>query len=119
MVAEGLAEAFVRELAGEQPMGPWSRNPTGGGLDRACERVTTDITNTDVAGMRNLTACVLSDTTAHRTGQPTVGLPDFADHPGGPRIVDPHLATIGPTAAASTALPAQEILPNAVTRSEA
>ncbi|MEU6175445.1 DUF2268 domain-containing putative Zn-dependent protease [Streptantibioticus parmotrematis] len=110
VVAEGLAEAFVRELAGEQAMGPWSRSLTGAGLDRAYERITADI---DVAGMRNLTAYVLGDATARRMGQPTVGLPDFAGYPVGLRVVDAHLAATGLTAAASTALPAREILANA------
>ncbi|WP_190143169.1 DUF2268 domain-containing protein [Streptomyces glebosus] len=110
VVAEGLAEAFVRELAGEQAMGPWSRALTGAGLDSAYEKITSDI---DVAGMQNLTAYVLGDATAQRFGQQPVGLPDFAGYSVGLRIVDAHLAASGLTAAESTALPVREILTNA------
>ncbi|MFE7311841.1 DUF2268 domain-containing protein [Streptomyces sp. NPDC057555] len=110
VVAEGLAEAFVRELAGEQAMGPWSKTLTGAELDRAYGKVTAGI---DVAGMRNLPAYVYGDATAERMGQPPVGLPDCAGYAVGLRIVDAHLAVSGLTAARSTALPAREILTNA------
>nr|BFF04719.1 hypothetical protein GCM10020241_63940 [Streptoalloteichus tenebrarius] len=110
VVAEGLAEAFVRELAGEQAMGPWATALTGAELDRAHEKITANI---DVAGMQNLTAYVLGDATAELMGQPTAGLPDFAGYPVGLRIVDAHLAATGMTAAASTGLSAREILANA------
>ncbi|WP_432040306.1 DUF2268 domain-containing protein [Streptomyces cucumeris] len=116
VVAEGLAEAFVRELAGEGALGPWSGALTGPGLDSAYDRITSDI---DVAGMQNLTAYVLGDATARRMGQPTVGLPDFAGYAVGLRIVDAHLAASGLTAAESTALPAREILVNAGVRTSA
>ncbi|MFJ3950640.1 DUF2268 domain-containing protein [Streptomyces sp. Je 1-4] len=110
VVAEGLAEAFVRELAGEQAMGPWSQAVTGAALDSAYERITADI---DVAGMQNLTAYVLGDATAQLLGQQPVGLPDFAGYAAGLRIVDAHLAASGLTAAQSTALSAREVLINA------
>ncbi|MET9293615.1 DUF2268 domain-containing putative Zn-dependent protease [Streptomyces sp. NPDC003077] len=109
-IAEGLAEAFVRELAGEQAMGPWATALAGAELDRAYDKITADI---DVTGMHRLTAYVLGDATARRMGQEPVGLPDFAGYPVGLRIVDAHLAASGLTAAASTALPAREILRNA------
>ncbi len=110
VVAEGLAEAFVRELAGEQAMGPWSKALSGAELDSAYEKITADI---DVAGMQNLTAYVLGDATAELMGQEPVGLPDFAGYAAGLRIVDAHLAATGLTAAQSTALSAREILLNA------
>ncbi|MFB6440578.1 DUF2268 domain-containing protein [Streptomyces sp. NPDC056411] len=110
VVAEGLAEAFVRELAGEQAMGPWSQTLTGAALDDAYRRITTDI---DLAGMQHLTPYVLGDGTARRMGQQPVGLPDFAGYAVGLRIVDAHLKASGLTAAQSTALPAREILANA------
>ncbi|MEU7583455.1 DUF2268 domain-containing putative Zn-dependent protease [Streptomyces sp. NPDC041068] len=110
VVAEGLAEAFVRELAGEDAMGPWSTALVGAELDRAYEKITRGI---DVAGMENLTAYVLGDGTAERMGQRPVGLPDFAGYAAGLRIVDAHTAASGLTAAQSTALPAREILTNA------
>ncbi|GGU76550.1 hypothetical protein GCM10010211_48220 [Streptomyces albospinus] len=110
VVAEGLAEAFVRELAGEQAMGPWSRALTGADLDSAYEKITGDI---DLAGMHHLTGYILGDTSAERMGQPTVGLPHFAGYGVGLRIVDAHLAATGLTAAQSVALPPREILANA------
>ncbi|MEV0406088.1 DUF2268 domain-containing putative Zn-dependent protease [Actinoallomurus sp. NPDC050550] len=110
VVAEGLAEAFVRELAGEQAMGPWATGLTGAELDSAYEKITAGI---DVAGMQNLTAYVFGDATAQLMGQQPVGLPDFAGYAAGLRIVDAHLAASGLTAAQSIALPAREILVNA------
>ncbi|MGW6061663.1 DUF2268 domain-containing protein [Streptomyces sp. NPDC055189] len=110
VVSEGLAEAFVREVAGEQAMGPWATALTGAELDDAYEKITADI---DVAGMEKLTAYVLGDATAQLMGQQPVGLPDFAGYVAGVRIVDAHLAASGLTAAESTALSAREILLNA------
>ncbi|MGW7579044.1 DUF2268 domain-containing protein [Streptomyces sp. NPDC054765] len=110
VVAEGLAEAFVRELAGERAMGPWATGLSGAALDDAFEKVATGM---DVAGMQNLPAYVYGDATARRMGQRPVGLPDFAGYAVGLRIVDAHLAASGLTAARSTALPAREILTNA------
>ncbi|MFD0339746.1 DUF2268 domain-containing protein [Streptomyces sp. NPDC127117] len=110
VVAEGLAEAFVRELAGEQAMGPWSTALSGAELDDAYEKVTAGI---DVAGMQNLPAYVYGDATAQHLGCRPVGLPDFAGYAVGLRIVDAHLAATGLTAAGSVALPARDILTNA------
>ncbi|MFL4492270.1 DUF2268 domain-containing protein [Streptomyces sp. VTCC 41912] len=110
VVAEGLAEAFVRELAGEQAMGPWATGLTGAALDRAYEKVTAAI---DVAGMPNLPPYVFGDATARLMGCEPVGLPDFAGYATGLRIVDAHLAASGLTAAQSVALPPGEVLTNA------
>ncbi|MFG2339782.1 DUF2268 domain-containing protein [Streptomyces yangpuensis] len=110
VVAEGLAEAFVRELAGEQAMGPWATALSGPELDDVCEKVATAI---DVAGMQNLPAYVYGDATARHMGHQPVGLPDFAGYAAGLRIVDAHLAASGLTAAQSTTLPARDILANA------
>lgn len=110
VVAEGLAEAFVRELAGEQAMGPWTTTLSGAELDAVYEKVAAGI---DVAGMQKLPAYVYGDATARRMGQRPVGLPDFAGYAVGLRIVDAHLAASGLTAAQSTALPARDILANA------
>ncbi|GLZ14599.1 hypothetical protein Acsp04_48340 [Actinomadura sp. NBRC 104425] len=110
VVAEGLAEAFVRELAGEQALGPWATRLTGAELDEVYQKVTADI---DVAGMQNLTAYVHGDATARRMGQQPVGLPDFAGYAAGLRIADAHIAASGLTAAQSVALPARDVLVNA------
>ncbi|MCX4711832.1 DUF2268 domain-containing putative Zn-dependent protease [Streptomyces sp. ID03-2B] len=107
VVAEGLAEAFVRELAGEAAMGPWATSLHGPELDEVCAKVAAGI---DVAGMAHLSPYVFGDRTARRLGQEPVGLPDFAGYAAGLRFVDAHLAATGLTAAASVALPAREIL---------
>ncbi|MFB9514274.1 DUF2268 domain-containing protein [Streptomyces purpureus] len=110
VVGEGLAEPFVRELAGESAMGPWATALSGPELDDVCEKVAAGI---DVAGMQNLPAYVYGDATAQHMGHQPVGLPDFAGYAAGLRIVDAHLAVSGLTAAQSTALPAHDILANA------
>ncbi|MFJ8210398.1 DUF2268 domain-containing protein [Streptomyces sp. NPDC096033] len=110
VVAEGLAEAFVRELAGEPAMGPWTTALSGPELNDVYEKVAAGI---DVAGMQNLPAYVYGDATARHMGHQPVGLPDFAGYAAGLRIVDAHLAASGLTAAQSTVLPARDILANA------
>jgi uncharacterized protein YjaZ len=110
VVAEGLAEAFVRELAGEPAMGPWTTALSGPELNDVCEKVAAGI---DVAGMQNLPPYVYGDATARHMGHQPVGLPDFAGYAAGLRIVDAHLAASGLTAAQSTVLPARDILANA------
>ncbi|MFI1286535.1 DUF2268 domain-containing protein [Streptomyces sp. NPDC020858] len=110
VVAEGLAEAFVRELAGEQALGPWTTVLSGAELDDAYEKVVAAI---DVAGMQNLPPYVYGDATAELMGHEPVGLPDLAGYAVGLRIVDAHLAVSGLTAAQSVALPARDILVNA------
>ncbi|MFD9845094.1 DUF2268 domain-containing protein [Streptomyces parvus] len=107
VVAEGLAEAFVRELAGEAAMGPWATSLRGPELDEVCAKVAAGI---DVAGMGNLPPYVFGDRTALRLGQRPVGLPDFAGYAAGLRFVDAHLTATGLTAAASVTLPARRIL---------
>ncbi|MFB6809856.1 DUF2268 domain-containing protein [Streptomyces sp. NPDC056387] len=110
VVAEGLAEAFVRELAGGPAMGPWTTALSGPELNDVYEKVAAGI---DVAGMQNLPAYVYGDATARHMGHQPVGLPDFAGYAAGLRIVDAHLAVSGLTAAQSTVLPARDILANA------
>ncbi|MFI0976474.1 DUF2268 domain-containing protein [Streptomyces sp. NPDC021093] len=110
VVAEGLAEAFVRELAGERAMVPWVTALSDAQLDEAHEKIVAAI---DVAGMQNLPPYVYGDATAELMGCAPVGLPDLAGYAVGLRIVDAHLAASGLTAAESVALPAREILANA------
>lgn len=110
VVSEGLAEAYVREIHGEQAMGPWSTRLGGAELDAAYHKITADI---DLAGMRNLTPYVHGDATARRMGSDPVGLPDHAGYAVGRRIVDTHLEVTGRSVADSTTLPASDILVNA------
>lgn len=110
VVSEGLAEAFVRELVGEDAMVPWITALTPAELDAAYEKITNAV---DVAGMQNLTPYVHGDATARLMGQEPVGLPDFAGYAVGLRIVDAHLAAAGRSAAESVALPVGRILADA------
>ncbi|MFI5801475.1 DUF2268 domain-containing protein [Streptomyces sp. NPDC051561] len=110
VVAEGLAEAFVRDLAGEHAMAPWTTGLKGKGLDEAYAKIVGGI---DVAGMQNLTAYVHGDATAELMGQQPVGLADFAGYGVGLRIADAHTAASGLSAAASVALPPGEVLAHA------
>lgn len=110
VVAEGLAEAYVREIHGEHAMQPWPTKLSGAELDAAYAKITADI---DLAGMRHLTPYVHGDATARRMGAEPVGLPDHAGYDVGLRIVDTHLKVTGYSAAASTTLPVDEVLDNA------
>ncbi|WP_344973323.1 DUF2268 domain-containing protein [Streptosporangium fragile] len=107
IVAEGLAEAFVRELSGAEAMGPWSGMVTGPELERAYARITADI---DRAGMMYTSAYVLGDGAARRFGQEPIGVPDMGGYGVGLRIVDAYLAASGLTVAESTVLPSAAIL---------
>jgi uncharacterized protein YjaZ len=107
VVAEGLAEAFVRELSGPEAMGPWSSMVTGEEFDRAYELIMADF---DLEGMRNTPAYVLGDSAMSRFGQEPRGIPDMAGYAVGLRLVDRALAATGLTAAEATLLPAAELM---------
>lgn len=108
VIAEGLAEAFVRELSGPEAMGPWSSMVTGDAFDRAHELIMADF---DLRGMANTPAYVLGDSAVRRFGQEPRGIPDMAGYAVGLRLVDEHLAATGMTVAESSGLPASEIVP--------
>lgn len=111
IVAEGLAEAFVRELSGPEAMGPWSGRVTGAAFEDAYAKT---MANLDLPGMRNTPAFVLGDTAAARFGGEPRGIPDMAGYGVGLRIVDRHLAATGLSAAASSVLPSAEIIAHGV-----
>lgn len=110
IVAEGLAEAFVRELSGADAMGPWSSMVSGDALEAAYAKT---IADAQLAGMQHTSAYVLGDSTALRFGQQPRGIPDMAGYAVGLRIVDAHLAATGLTVAQSTVLPGAQILTSA------
>ncbi|WP_327581988.1 DUF2268 domain-containing protein [Nonomuraea sp. NBC_00507] len=107
VLAEGLAEAFVRELSGPEAMGPWSSMVTGEAFDRAYELIMADF---DLEGMRHTSAYVLGDTAVRNFGQEPRGIPDMAGYAVGLRLVDRVLAATGLTAAEATLLPAAELM---------
>ncbi|MGP4100795.1 DUF2268 domain-containing protein [Nonomuraea sp. KM90] len=107
VVAEGLAEAFVRELSGAEAMGPWSSMVTGEAFERAHERIMADF---DLQGMQNTPAYVLGDSAVRNFGQEPRGIPDMAGYAVGLSLVDRALAVTGLSAAEATLLPAAELL---------
>ncbi|MEV4473567.1 DUF2268 domain-containing putative Zn-dependent protease [Nonomuraea sp. NPDC049504] len=107
VVGEGLAEAFVREQAGPEAMGPWSSMVAGEAFERALELIMTDF---GLQGMQNTPAYVLGDGTARRFGQEPRGIPDMAGYAVGLHLVDRALAGTGLTAAEATVVPAAELL---------
>ncbi|MCK2219333.1 DUF2268 domain-containing protein [Actinomadura sp. ATCC 31491] len=107
VVAEGLAEAFVRELSGPEAMGPWSAMVTGEEFDRAYELIMKDF---DLAGMQHTSAYVLGDGAMRAFGQEPRGIPDMAGYAVGLRLVDRALAATGLTATEATLLPAAELM---------
>ena len=111
VVAEGLAEAFVRELSGPDAMGPWSALVTGDALEQAYHKIIADF---ELAGMQHTAAYVLGDSTARRFGQQPRGLADMAGYAVGLRIVEAHLAASGLTVAQSTGLTGAEIRASAL-----
>ncbi|MEV0612142.1 DUF2268 domain-containing putative Zn-dependent protease [Nonomuraea sp. NPDC050404] len=107
VIAEGLAEAFVRELLGPEAMGPWSSMVTGEEYERAYELITA---NFDLAGMMNTPAYVLGDSATRNFGQEPRGIPDMAGYAVGLNLVDRALTAAGLSAAEATVLPAAELL---------
>lgn len=107
VVAEGLAEAFVRELSGPEAMGPWSSMVAGETFERAYELIMADF---DLAGMRHTSAYVLGDSAMRKFGQEPRGIPDMAGYAVGLHLVDRALAETGLSAAEATLLPAADLM---------
>ncbi|GAA4916599.1 uncharacterized protein YjaZ [Nonomuraea thailandensis] len=107
VVAEGLAEAFVRELLGPEAMGPWSSMVTGPEYERAHELIMADF---DLAGMQHTPAYVLGDSATRNFGGEPRGIPDMAGYAVGLNLVDRALAATGLSAAEATVLPAAELM---------
>jgi uncharacterized protein YjaZ len=107
VVAEGLAEAFVRELSGPEAMGPWSGMVWGEEYDRAYELIMADF---ELAGMQHTSAYVLGDSAMRLFGQEPRGIPDMSGYAVGLRLVEEHLEATGMTAAQATGLPVAELV---------
>lgn len=94
VVAEGLADAFARQLYGDLGYAVIGRDVLAD--DAVFAKV---LTGLDVTGMENFTAWVLGDAHAVRFGGRPVGLPTGAGYAAGNRLVDAYLAATGQTAA--------------------
>ncbi|WP_280242702.1 DUF2268 domain-containing protein [Nocardia abscessus] len=114
VVSEGLADAFARQLYGDE-LGyarigvPHLRD------DAVFAKV---VSGLGVTGMQNFTAWVHGDATAERFGAAPVGLPTGAGYAVGNRLVDAYLAATGQTAAQALHADASAIIATALHRQD-
>ncbi|WP_280314131.1 DUF2268 domain-containing protein [Nocardia abscessus] len=114
VVSEGLADAFARQLYGDE-LGyarigvPHLRD------DAVFAKV---VSGLGVTGMQNFTAWVHGDATAERFGAAPVGLPTGAGYAAGNRLVDAYLAATGQTAAQALHADASAIIATALHRED-
>lgn len=106
VVSEGLADAFARQLHGDE-LG-YTRIGVPHLADEAVFAKV--VSGLDVTGMQNFTAWVHGDATAKRFGATPVGLPTGAGYAVGNRLVDTYLASTGQTAAQALHAPSAEII---------
>lgn len=112
VVSEGLADAFARQLHGDEVgrslMGRATRDD-----DAAFAKV---VTGLDVTGMQNFAAWVHGDEAAARFGAEPMGVPAGAGYSAGNRLVDAYLRATGQTADQALHTPAREIIDVALDR---
>ncbi|MEV6320795.1 DUF2268 domain-containing putative Zn-dependent protease [Nocardia sp. NPDC051787] len=106
VVSEGLADAFARQLYGDQ-LG-YARI----GVPHLREEAVFAkvVSGLGVTGMQNFTAWVHGDATAERFGVAPVGLPTGAGYAVGNRLVDAYLTATGQTAAQALHADSSEII---------
>ncbi len=112
VVSEGLADAFARQLHGEEK----GRTPMGRGLRGDREVFDRMVGGLAVTGMQNFTAWVHGDEAARLFGAEPVGIPAGAGYAVGNELVDRYLAATGMTAAAALHAPSAEIIDVALGR---
>ncbi|MEU0513546.1 MULTISPECIES: DUF2268 domain-containing protein [Amycolatopsis] len=112
VVGEGLADAFARELYGED-LGPARIGVPYRQDDEVFAKV---LSGLDVTGMENFTAWVHGDPGAERMGVTPVGLPMGGGYAAGLRLVDTYLEATGKTAAQALHVEASEIIAATVGR---
>ena len=106
VVSEGLADAFARQLYGDD-LGYARLGVPHLHDDAVFAKVGTGL---DVTGMQNFAAWVLGDEIAARFGGTPVGLPTGAGYAAGNRLVDAYLAATGRTAAEALHVDRDEVL---------
>lgn len=106
VVSEGLADAFARELYGDD-LG-YARIGVAAQHDEAAYAKVVD--GLGVTGMQNFSAYVHGDAIAARFGATPVGLPTGAGYAVGNRLVDAYLAETGRTAAQALHVDAAEVI---------
>ncbi|MFE3446982.1 DUF2268 domain-containing protein [Nocardia sp. NPDC059180] len=110
VVSEGLADAFARQLYGED-LG-YTRIGVPSLHDDAV--FTKVVSGLDITGMQNFTAWVHGDTIAEHIGATPVGLPTGAGYAAGNRLVDAYLAATGKTAAQALHTDSADIIATAL-----
>ena len=106
IVSEGLADAFARQLYGDE-LGYTRIGVPHLADDDVFAKV---VTGLGVTGMRNFTAWVHGDASAVRYGATPVGLPTGAGYAAGNRLVDAYLAKTGRSAADALLVPSREVI---------
>jgi uncharacterized protein YjaZ len=106
IVSEGLADAFARQLYGDE-LGYTRIGVPHLDDDEIFGKV---LTGLDVRGMENFTAWVHGDPSAERFGISPVGLPMGAGYAAGNRLVDSYLSATGQTAAQALHAETSEII---------
>ncbi|MEU2034336.1 DUF2268 domain-containing protein [Nocardia amamiensis] len=112
VVSEGLADAFARQLYGDE-LG-YTRIGVPHLRDEAVFAKV--VSGLGVTGMQNFTAWVHGDAVAERFGVAPVGLPTGAGYAVGNRLVDAYLAATGQTAAQALHADSSEIIATALQR---
>ncbi|WP_103352341.1 DUF2268 domain-containing protein [Amycolatopsis sp. CA-128772] len=106
VVSEGLADAFARQLHGDE-LGYTRIGVPHLADDAVFAKV---LSGLEVTGMRNFTAWVHGDAAAARFGATPVGLPTGAGYAAGNRLVDAYLAATGRTAAEALHADSREVV---------
>jgi uncharacterized protein YjaZ len=112
IVSEGLADAFARQLYGDE-LGYARIGVPHLHDDAVFAKV---VTGLEVTGMQNFTAWVHGDETAARYGATPVGLPMGAGYAAGNRLVDAYLAATGRTAAEALLVDRKDVIDTALDR---
>ncbi|MEV3979043.1 DUF2268 domain-containing putative Zn-dependent protease [Nonomuraea sp. NPDC049758] len=112
IVGEGLADAFARQLYGDE-LGYARIGVPHLHDDAVFDKV---LTGLDVTGMENFTAWVHGDAGAEHLGVTPVGLPMGAGYAAGNRLVDAYLAATGRTAAQALHADSAEIIATTLRR---
>ncbi|MEU0490100.1 DUF2268 domain-containing putative Zn-dependent protease [Nocardiopsis sp. NPDC006139] len=112
VVGEGLADAFARELYGDD------LGRTRIAVPHLRDEAVFDkvVSGLGVTGMENFTAWVHGDESARRFGTAPVGLPAGAGYAVGNRLVDAYLAATGRTAAQALRDDHAEVIDTALAR---
>jgi uncharacterized protein YjaZ len=107
IIAEGLAEAFVAELFGEDLVGYFVTDFNEEELDTARHVIGGAL---DVSGFNTVSGYIFGDMITASSGRPKAGVPNFAGYAIGYRVVRQYLQRTGRSVVEATFLPSQEII---------